>query len=310
MKKAKIIFHEAYLKYTFGPNHPFWPQRGLVFLEKLKKYQILHEILKPPKAKEKDILLAHSPAYLQKLKLLAKEGGGVTVDTPVTPENLKAAFYMVGGSVLTLKEALKGERAMNLTGGMHHAGKETGSGFCLLNDHAVAIRKLQKEGKDLPAGRQVKKAMVFDLDVHAGQGTQEIFYQDPKVFTISLHQDPRTLYPGVGFENEIGEGPGRGFNLNVPLPPGTREKEYLSALDEVLPFAKKFTHDLIVLVLGVDTYKEDPLANFELEIETYRKIGERFAKFPKVAVVCAGGYSKKTPDCWLSFLKGFLSQEK
>ena len=152
----------------------------------------------------------------------------------------------------------------------------------------------------------LKKVMVYDLDVHAGQGTQEIFYADPKVFTISLHQDPRTLYPGTGFSNEIGEGAGRGSNLNIPLPPGTGEKQYLSELDKALVLTKNFPHDLIVLVLGVDTYSQDPLAAINLKTESYFKIGNRFKSFKRVAVLFAGGYTVDTPNLWLSFLKGYL----
>jgi len=255
--------------------------------------------LVPKRATDEDILLAHSQDYLKRIKRFAQEGGYLSIDTPVTSQNLEASYYSVGGSILALREALKGEKVINLMGGLHHAGISNSSGFCIFNDHSIAIRKLQKEKK-------IKKAMIYDLDVHAGQGTQEIFYSDPKVFTISIHQDPRTLYPGIGFAEERGEGLGKGYNLNVPLAPGAREKEYLEALDSVLPLRKKFPHDVIILVLGVDTYKEDPLANIELEIDSYRKIGERFKDFPKLAVMFAGGYSKATPDLWFSFLKGYL----
>lgn len=299
MTDLKIVFSEKYLKYNFGPGHPFWSERTLVFLEKLKKYKIPHEILLPQKANDEDILLVHSVHYLNQIKKLAQIEGTLSSDTPVNQNILEAAYYSVGGSILTLKEALNGEKVINLLGGLHHAGRSSGSGFCLFNDHSIAIRRLQKD-------RKIKKVMIYDLDVHAGQGTQEIFYQDPKVFTISIHQDPNTLYPGTGFANQKGKGEGEGYNLNIPLPPRTKEKEYLIALDSVLPLTKKFPHDLIVLVLGVDTYKKDPLANLELEVNTYQKIGERFKRFPKIALMCAGGYSKKTPDLWLSFLKGFL----
>lgn len=299
MRKIKVVFSEKYLLYNFGPGHPFWAKRGLPFLEKLKKYKIPHELLAPRKAADEEILLVHSPRYLKRVKQLAKTNGNLSLDTPVNCGVLEAAYFSVSGSILTLNQALAGERVMNLLGGLHHAGVSSGSGFCVFNDHAIAIKKLQKQGK-------IKRAMVWDLDVHAGQGTQEIFYSDPKVFTISLHQDPVTLYPSTGFAHQKGERAGKGYNLNVPLPPGTGEKEYLAALDQVLPLAKKFYHDVAVLVLGVDTYKDDPLASFKLEKNTYQKIGERFKKFEKLAVMCAGGYSRKTPDLWLSFLKGWL----
>lgn len=304
----KIVYHPAYLKYDFGPGHPFWPGRARAFLEKLKNTEFKYQIVAPQKAKDEDILLVHTKQYLEEVKKLAKETGYLTIDTPVNKDILEASYYSVGGSILALNLALKRDLAINLLGGLHHAGPSTGSGFCIFNDHSIAVKKLQRE-KNLPAGRQVKKAMILDLDVHAGQGTQEIFYSDPTVFTISLHQDPMTLYPGTGFADQKGEGKGLGFNLNVPLPPGTSEKEYLKALDGVLPFYKKFKPDLLVLVLGADTYKGDPLANFNLEIETYEKIGQRFSDKKPLAIMFAGGYSREVPKIWLSFLKGIGGNE-
>jgi len=262
-----VIYSQQYLNYNFGVDHPFWPERALQFIKLLKKGDLKFKIIEPKRASDKDILLVHSKEYLKRVKRLAEEHGALSIDTPVNPEVLE--------------------------------GISDSSGFCIFNDHSIAIKKLQKE-------RKIKKAMIYDLDVHAGQGTQEIFYSDPTVFTVSIHQDPQTLYPGTGFAWQTGEGEGKGHNLNVPLLPGTREFKYLCALDNILPLAKKFKPDVVVLVLGVDTYKEDPLASINLEANTYGKIGERFKRFEKLAVMCAGGYCQKTPELWLSFLKGYL----
>ena len=121
-----------------------------------------------------------------------------------------------------------------------------------------------------------------------------------------MHQDPKTLYPGVGFADETGAGAGLGFNLNLPLPPGTGEEQYLTTLDKALSKTSKFPHDLLILVLGVDTYENDPLANLKLTKDTYGKIGQRFRRFEKVAVLFAGGYTPETPDLWLEFCKNYL----
>lgn len=294
-----IVYSKYYQDYNFGPGHPFIADRAEKFLKLIKKTAILFKIIHPKRALDKDILLVHSLSYLERLKAVAKEKGFLAPDTPVAPDILEAAFWSVGGSILALNLALQKQRVMNLLGGMHHTGIYSSSGFCIFNDHAIAIRKLQKEKK-------IKKALVIDLDVHAGQGTQEIFYYDPMVFTISIHQDPTTLYPGTGFLDQIGEGKGRGYNLNFPLPPGTEEKEYLKALDKAISISQNFSYDVAVLVFGVDTYKEDPLAEFRLDQDSYEKIGKKFRSFPKLAIMCAGGYSKETPSLWLSFLQGFL----
>ncbi|MBL7159634.1 histone deacetylase family protein [Candidatus Microgenomates bacterium] len=303
MKKLNVIYSPKYLNYGFGSGHPFWPERAFQFLTKLKNFQFPintnFQLIRPKPGKDADILLVHTKDFLERVKKHAQEGGALSVDTPVTKENLEAAYYYVGGTILASNLALKGERVINLLGGLHHAGSSTSSGFCIFNDHAIAIRKLQKEGK-------IKKAMIFDLDVHAGNGTQEIFYSDSSVFTISIHQDPTFFYPGTGFSWQKGEGKGKGYNLNLSLPAGTGEKEYLKALDSVLPLEKKFEQDLVFLILGVDTYKGDPLAGFKLEKETYQKIGQRFSQFEKLAVLFAGGYSRETPDLWFKFLEGYL----
>lgn len=301
MQRLLVVYSDQYLRYDFGPGHPFWPERAKEFLRKLKKEKAPHEILTPERATDEDILLVHTKEYLARVKSLAREGGALSPDTPVNPQVLEASYWSVGGSILALRKALQGKRTMNLLGGLHHAGISDSSGFCIFNDHAVAIKKLQKEGK-------VRKALVFDIDVHAGQGTQEIFYRDPSVFTISFHQDPITLYPGTGFPEQKGSREGEGYNLNVTFPPGTGEEEYLEKLDSALPRARDFKPDVAVLVLGVDTFLEDPLAGLRLGEDTYRKIGERFKGFAKLAVMCAGGYSKKVPSLWLSFLRGFLTE--
>lgn len=297
---VKIIYHPKYLQYDFGSNHPFWPERAKFFLEKIERTGIEYKIIKPEKATDEDILLVHSKDYLQKVKQLAQTNGNLSIDTPINSQILEAACYSVGGSITALENAVQGNLAINLLGGLHHAGVSQSSGFCVFNDHSIAIKKLQQQGK-------IKKAMIFDLDVHAGQGTQEIFYSDPTVFTISIHQDPATLYPGTGFPDQTGGGAGKGYNKNVILPPSSKEKKYLIALDSVLPLAKKFKPDLLVLVLGVDTFRKDPLAQIRLDEETYSKIGKRFSHFKNLAIMFAGGYSRQTPDLWIKFLQGLLA---
>jgi len=302
MKELEIIYTENYLKYDLGVDNPISRDKTIIFLEKLKKEgKIDFEVIEPQKANENDLLLVHTPKYLEELKRLALNGLEADPDTPVNQGMLEGGMFIVGGTILCLDLALKGRRTINLIGGMHHAGSHKASGFCIYNDHAIAIRKMQKEGK-------IKKATVYDLDVHAGQGTQEIFYSDPTVMTVSIHQDPFTIYPGIGFESQKGEGKGVGTNLNIVLPPGTRETEYLNALDSAINQTKGFGSDVTVLVLGVDTYKGDLLGGLALEKKSYQKIGERFKSFERLAVLFGGGYSSEISALWMMFLKGYLDK--
>lgn len=292
-----IVFHPKYLDYSFGPGHPFRPERAEEFLALARRSNLDFTLHKPEPATDADIVLAHTPGYLERVKRLAKTGGGLSLDTPVNPQVLEAAFYSVGGTLSAAELVLEGKRAMNLLGGLHHAGIDNSSGFCIFNDHAIAIRKLQKQKK-------ISKAFVFDVDVHAGQGTQEIFYKDPTVFTLSIHQDPMTLYPGTGFPDQEGEGKGKGYHRNILLYPGDGETEFLSAVEQGLSVHQQFDPELTMLVFGADTYKEDPLASINLELGTYGKLGNTFRSIENLCILCAGGYSRQVPEIWLRFLTG------
>ena len=300
----KIVYSPKYLKYHFDPGHPFWPERAKEFISLLEVRGLNYQLVEAPKAKDSDILLVHTEKYLQRVKKLAKEKGYLSVDTQINPDNLEAAYYSVGGTIKAFKIALRDGLAVNTLGGLHHAETNNSSGFCIFNDHAIAIRKMQKT-------KGIKTAAVLDIDVHAGNGTQEIFYSDPTVLTISIHQDPAFFYPGTGFTGQIGEGKGKGFNINYPLPSGTTEKEYLPVLDEALERIKEFRPDILIIVFGADTYKGDPLAGFNLEMETYGEIALRLASFAQakperipMAVLFAGGYSRQVPEIWHEFISG------
>lgn len=290
-----IVYSEKYLDYGFGESHPFRPERARKFIELLETKKLGYKIIEAPRASDEEILLVHTEEYLERVKHLSKEAGGVSMDTPVTKENLEAAYYYTGGTIRAAEIALEGKKVVNLLGGLHHAESNNSSGFCIFNDHAIAIRSLQKNDK-------IKTASVLDLDVHAGNGTQEIFYDDPTVLTISVHQDPTRFYPGTGFEHQTGEGEGEGFNINKVLSPGTKEKEYLEFLDALLPVVVDFEPDILLVILGVDTYEKDPLASVKLEKGTYAKIAGRIKKFDKKAVLFAGGYSKDVPELWWNFV--------
>jgi acetoin utilization protein AcuC len=289
---VKIIYAPEYLDYKFGEGHPFWPERAKKFISLLEKNNFSYSLVDAPRASDQDILLVHSKEYLKKLKEMVKTGGGyISVDTPVSKSNFNASYHYVGGTIKALNYAIKEELSINLLGGLHHAERDKSSGFCIFNDHAIAIRKLQKEKK-------IKTAAVLDLDVHAGNGTQEIFYDDPMVLTASIHQDPSSFYPGTGFSWQMGVNRGKGYNVNYPLGPGTGEEEYLEALDTVIQKIEAFEPDVLAVVFGADTYKDDPLASFKLELGSYERIAERLGRFQKKAILFAGGYSKTVPEIW------------
>ncbi|MCU1658460.1 MAG: NAD-independent protein deacetylase AcuC, partial [Pseudonocardiales bacterium] len=188
-----------------------------------------------------------------------------TGDDPVFPGMYEASALIAGGSALAARQVWDGhsEHAVNIAGGLHHAMRGYASGFCVFNDVVVAIRTL------LAAG--ARKIAYVDIDVHHGDGVQAAFYDDPRVLTISLHQDPRTLFPGTGLPTEIGQGAAEGTSVNVALPPGTGDEGWLRAFGAVVPGAvRAFGADVLVTQCGCDTHHEDPLANLELSVDGQR----------------------------------------
>jgi acetoin utilization protein AcuC len=198
------------------------------------------------------------------------EFGLGTPDDPIF-ENMHAASAAVCGASLVAAEAvLSGDarHAFNPAGGLHHARRREASGFCIYNDPAVAIAHILRLRPD-------SRVIYLDVDVHHGDGVQWIFYDEPRVLTISLHQSGRYLYPGTGFVDEMGDGAARGTSVNVPLMPLTGEEDYLWALEHVVPpLAKAFRPHIFVTQLGADTHYGDPLANLALTMRAYPRMSQ------------------------------------
>ncbi len=221
----------------------------------------------PPLAlTESQLRLFHTQEYVDRLKRVSAgsfdvsdlHAGLGTQDTPIFADLFTYATIAAGGTVTAARLILdQGFRmAFNPSGGYHHAYADKAGGFCYVNDVAIACFVLAGAGK---------RVFCLDLDVHHGNGTQAAFYNDPRVLTVSFHESGTTLFPWGGFETEIGEGPGRGFNVNVPFPAGTDDAIYDAAFKEiVVPLLSAFAPDVIVLELGLDVLSTDPLAHFKM----------------------------------------------
>jgi acetoin utilization protein AcuC len=214
----------------------------------------------------------------------------------------KASAAVCGASIVAAEVVASGSKghAFNPAGGLHHARRREASGFCIYNDPAAAIAKLLELHPDW-------RVMYVDVDVHHGDGVQWIFYDEPRVLTVSLHQSGRYLYPGTGFEDEIGTGAGAGTSVNVPLAPYTGGADYLWALERVLTaVGDAFRPDVLVTQLGADTHWGDPLANLGLTLPDYppmaallHQAAHNFASGRWVATG-GGGYQADTivPVVW------------
>ena len=276
--KAAIVYDEDFLRYDFGGGHALREVRVELARDLMHAYGLLEggDELRPKPAGEAAIRRVHTDEYLSAVRKLSADPNGVsyehglgTADNPVFGGMYEAAALQAGATLLACEEVASGRRAraFNLGGGFHHAMPDKASGFCLLNDLAIGIRSLLDD-------HGVSRILYVDVDAHHGDGVQWIFYEDPRVLTISLHEDGHYLFPGSGFVDEIGKGKGAGYAVNVPLPPYTRDVSYLFAFQEVVPpLARAFRPEVIVSQLGADAHYLDPLTHLMLTTETYEAVG-------------------------------------
>jgi acetoin utilization protein AcuC len=257
----------------------------------------------PPESAPRTVLKKfHSARYLHALKtaqsgkweLDALQMGIGTDDCPIFKGMYDYAVLAAGGTLVGARMILSGEAdiAFNPSGGFHHAFPEKAAGFCYINDNALACTILAEAGK---------RVLYLDVDVHNGDGVAHCFYGRSDVMTISLHENPRTLFPGTGFEEEIGEGPGRGYCVNLPLPVGTFDQAYLHAFEEIVPpLIGAYNPDVIVFELGADTLAGDPLAHLQLTNNVYVEIINHLLRFNKPILATGGGgyHVENTVRAW------------
>jgi acetoin utilization protein AcuC len=304
---ASVIFAPAYRSYSFGDAHPFSPVRIDMMLDLLEALGHRVETVLPEPASRAELLEVHAGEYVRCVEEMsagtkvpdASTYGLGTQDTPAFPGMDEAARWHVGGTLFGARLISGGRatRVLQLGGGLHHAGRSLASGFCIYNDLAIAIRALKRRGL---------RAAYIDIDVHHGNGVQEILYDDPDVLTVSLHESGQYLFPGSGEVRELGAGAGRGLKLNVPLQPFTWGRSYLEVFERVLPPAlKHFRPDVLVVQAGADAHFDDPLADLMLTTGDYEILFRRILEWAdqfasgRVLFTLGGGYSfRSAPRVW------------
>ncbi|MBN1862002.1 MAG: histone deacetylase [Candidatus Thermoplasmatota archaeon] len=291
--KPIIVYHEDYNKYDLGTDHPLIGDKPKKTISFLKEKSLITEfqIFTPKKATEADLLRVHDPVYIEHVKKLSETGGWLSEDTPAPKGIFDIASLATGGSICAGEKLFEGhDLAVNPLGGFHHASRGHSSGFCFFNDIAVTIEHLRKK-------QNVKRFMIIDVDVHHGNGTQDIYIDDRTVLNLSFHQDGRTLYPGTGHMETIGREEAAGYTVNLPFPPGTGGASYLKAFKEIVPpIATQFKPEVIVYQSGVDTHHADPLADLNLTYQTYYHLATQVAALSKetcqrLLVLLGGGYN-------------------
>lgn len=269
-----VVWDDSLLGYDMGDDHPLNPIRLQLTVQLATELGVLDGVtpLRPEVASDELIERIHDPAYIAAVRDAPDStwdvGHGLgTPDNPIFPGMHEAAAAIVGGSVLGADLIATGQarRVVSIAGGLHHAMPDHAAGFCVYNDCAVAISWLLDHG--------VERVAYVDTDVHHGDGVQAAFYDNPRVLTISLHQHPRTLWPGTGYPRETGVGEAEGTAVNLPLPPGTTDGPWLRAFHAVVPsLLAAFKPQVLVTQCGVDTHRNDPLADLSLTVDGHHAI--------------------------------------
>jgi acetoin utilization protein AcuC len=283
---VRVVWDDALVSYDFGPGHPLAPVRVELTMALARDLGVLDgtETTGCVPATEDEIALVHNRDYIEAVKNVSKDGrpdlryGIGTEDNPAFVGVHEASALVTGATLAAARLVWTGEaeHAVNIAGGLHHAMPGAASGFCVYNDPAVAIAWLLSQG--------ATRIAYVDVDVHHGDGVQAAFYDDPRVLTISLHESPRTLFPGTGFPQETGAA---GTAVNVALPAGCGDAGWLRAFHAVVPpLLHAFAPQILVTQQGCDSHALDPLAHLMLSVDGQRTA---YAALHGLAHETAGG---------------------
>lgn len=323
--KTALIYSSKIKKYSFGKYHPFTSERFENFLDfikaKLPNFKDYFEEIEPKPADEKDLKLFHRQEYI---KAMEKASKGIVLpnileytsidnldpSTSYLPKGIEEATRIaVGSSILAGKLVFEGKfkKAIALGGGLHHAKEDFGEGFCVYNDVVICAKNILNKG--------VKRILILDTDAHAGNGVSDALFSEDRILFVDIHQDPRIIYPGTGFINEIGSGKGEGFTVNIPLPSGVGDKAYQYCFGEIIfPLAKEFKPEMIIRYGGSDPHFADGLTNLGLTLEGFKMIGENVRKLAenvcqgKEVDLIASGYNPEIlPLAWTALISGLLN---
>nr|WP_246060522.1 MULTISPECIES: acetoin utilization protein AcuC [Nocardioides] len=289
---AVVVFDPTLTAYDFGPSHPMSPLRVDLAIRLAEGLGVLGPRLRAvpaPYATEAQIESVHGRDLIEGVQRMGRDPHGPdaedvglgTDDNPVFAGMHEAASHVVGATVEACRQVWSGEslHAANIAGGLHHAMADRASGFCIYNDIAVGIRWLLDQGAE--------RVAYVDVDVHHGDGVERVFWDDPRVLTISLHESGQFLFPGTGGSEALGGPDALGSAVNVPLPPGTTDSGWLRAFHAVVPpLLREFAPDVLVTQHGCDSHRSDPLADLELSIDGQR---ETYLALHDLAHETAGG---------------------
>jgi acetoin utilization protein AcuC len=312
-----VVWDDVFTTYDFGPTHPLRPLRLDLTMSLARSLGVLDRdsvVMAAPTPADDGILeLVHDPMYIASVKRapddvmgrLSLRWGLGTEDNPIFPQMHEASALVTGATMAAARAVWEGEhrRAVNISGGLHHAMRDRASGFCIYDDPAIAIAWMLSQGAE--------RIAYVDVDVHHGDGVEAAFYDDPRVLTISLHESGRYLFPGSGFPDQCGSGDAVGTAVNVALPLGTGDSGWHRAFDAVVPpLLRAFRPQVLLTQQGADTHALDPLAHLVLSVDGQRLAYERLRDLAEEVcdgrwiAVGGGGYEpvQVVPRAWTHLL--------
>jgi acetoin utilization protein AcuC len=322
--RAAIVHDLALEEYGFGGDHPFNPLRVRLALELCDASGLLeaYPFVSSEPATDEDLRTVHSLTYVRMVQRAGRDAAALsdllpyglgTPDNPVFPDMHEACARVVGGVISACRLVMAGEadHAMCISGGLHHAQRSRASGFCVYNDAGVAIARLKE------AHPGIRIAYV-DTDAHHGDGVQWMFYDDPEVLTVSMHESGRYLFPGTGEVREAGSDGGAGFSVNVPLEPYTDDESWISCFEAVVPqLLRAFGPDLILSQNGCDGHALDPLTHLSATTGLYEHVPRRVHDLAhelcggRWVATGGGGYDiwRVVPRAWTALWAAVSHQE-
>lgn len=271
-----MVWDSSLTAYDFGPGHPMAPARLALTADLSEQLGLFGRgsvrVEEPFVASDAELATVHAPEFIAAVRSVSDdpkpmpEWGLGTTDDPAFAGMHEASARLVGGSLRAVEAIIDGsaQRGVNFSGGMHHASRDRASGFCIYNDTAAAVQRLLDSG--------VRKVAYLDIDAHHGDGTESIFYNDPRVLTVSLHETGLSLFPGTGFANETGGPEALGSAVNIALPAHTGDGGWLRAFHAVVPqITRAFGPEVIVSQHGCDSHLDDPLTNLGTSVDAQRE---------------------------------------
>jgi acetoin utilization protein AcuC len=308
-----VIRDQRTAAYGFGGGHPFGRDRHDAFQDEFDRSGLAaHVIVRQGRpATHQELLAFHDPAYIARVERLCREGVGFLDggDTPAEQGLDVAAAAVVGASVSAMEAIMSGEvrRAFAPVAGLHHAGRDHAAGFCIFNDCGVVIELLR-------SGHGLRRIAYVDIDAHHGDGVFYAFEGDPDIAFADIHEDGRYLYPGSGAAHETGSGSARGTKLNLPLPPGAGDAEFLTAWERVEAFVDAARPEFILLQCGADSLAGDPLTHLRYSPAAHSRAAQRLCMLAdrhcegRLLAAGGGGYNRRNLALgWTAVVRAFVA---